>query len=90
MSRHKTLGQSVCVSPGTRTASIVCLLSRARGGDELSAGDCGGKTAQKFLSLATVVVILLSVNSAVKQYKSYRRQNLYEKYYNELSADKSE
>jgi len=37
-----------------------------------------------------VVVILLSVNSGVKQYKSYRRQNLYEKYYHELSADKSE
>lgn len=59
--------------------------------DELNPGDCGtAKTAQTFLSLSMVVVILLSVNGAVKKYKSYRRQNLYEKYYNELSADKSE
>jgi hypothetical protein len=45
---------------------------------------------QAFLSFATVIVLLLSANYAVKSYKTWRRQHLYEKYYHELSADKTE
>ena len=93
LSRHtkKALNHAPCVLPGssqlvgyTPSHSRSCEVRRAE-------HVCGKQNAaQTFLSLAMVVVILLSVNSGVKQYKSYRRQNLYEKYYHELSADKSE